>query len=226
MKLVVFDCDGTLADSQHAIVRAMTETFVKEGLDPPPRARVLSVVGLSTLEAMVRLVPGLSLPIARRLAERYRSVAAALRRRPEHGEPLFPGACDALRRLAQRGDLLLGLATGKSRAAVDQLIEREGLHDLFATIQTADANPSKPHPAMLFQAMHEAGVTAPETVMVGDSTFDVEMARAARVATIGVSWGYHDELALTAAGAAAIIRDFAELEPEIDRALAGLAQTS
>lgn len=226
MNLVVFDCDGTLADSQYAIFRAMAETFAALGLLPPARERVREIVGLSLAEVMTQLLPNADGALIDRLAGRYREVAAALRRRPEHGEPLFPGAKEAIARLASRGDLVLGLATGKSRAGVAQLFAREGLQSYFSTVQTSDAHPSKPHPAMLEAAMAEAGASPEATIMVGDSTYDMEMARLAGVAAIGVAWGYHPPSALVAAGASVIVGEFEGLEPALDRLLSGLKKAS
>ncbi len=226
MKLIVFDCDGTLADSQHAIVRAMADAFAAEGLPPPPRERVLSIVGLSLAQAMARLAPAAGGALVRRLADRYREVASAAPRRPDHGEPLFPGARETIARLAARGDAVLGVATGKSLSGLDRLLDREGLRPFFATLQTSDTHPSKPHPAMLLEAMAEAGADPALTVMIGDSTYDVEMARSAGAAMIGVAWGYHPPSALLAAGAGTIAQDFEALEREIDRLLPPIAKAS
>src|SRR5690606_11825217 len=106
--------------------------------------------------------------------------------------------------LAGRGDIVLGVATGKSRRGVAALFEREGLSDLFMTIQTADDHPSKPHPSMILKAMAETGCAPAETVMVRDTTFDIEMALSAGVGAVGVDWGYHPGEALIAAGAHAV----------------------
>jgi phosphoglycolate phosphatase len=124
---------------------------------------------------------------------------------------MFPGALEAIAGLAARPDTLLGIATGKSRRGVDRLLEREGLAGVFATIMTADDAPSKPHPAMIQQAMAETGAEANGTVMIGDTSFDILMARAASVRGIGVGWGYHDAEELTEAGAEAVAADFSEL---------------
>jgi phosphoglycolate phosphatase len=125
---------------------------------------------------------------------------------------LFPGAADLLRRLATRPDTVLGIATGKSRRGVAYLIERHGWDRLFATIQTADDAPSKPDPAMLVQALAETGIAADRAVMIGDTSFDMEMAGAIGMRAVGVAWGYHPVAALTEAGAEAIIDSFEDLE--------------
>ena len=107
--------------------------------------------------------------------------------------------------------MVLGIATGKSRRGVAHLVERHGWHRTFATIQTADDATSKPDPAMLRQAMAEVGAAPRDTLMIGDSTFDMLMARAAGVRPIGVSWGYHPVTALEEAGAEAIAISYEEL---------------
>jgi phosphoglycolate phosphatase len=218
VKLVIFDCDGTLVDSQHVIVAAMQGAFASEGLIAPPRDRIVGVVGLSLDIAVARLVPeGTDFERVDRLAEAYKAAFGELRGRPDHVEPLFAGVRETLAKLAARDGVLLGLATGKSRRGVDAVLEREGWGDLFATIQTADTHPSKPHPSMIYAAMDETAAETPDTVMIGDTTFDIEMAREAGTSAIGVSWGYHPEDALRAAGAHHVSADCAELEQALDR---------
>lgn len=210
--LVIFDCDGTLVDSQHVIVAAMELAFSGEGLAPPPRQAILSIVGLSLPEAIWRLaqvlpdVPDEAATL--RLTDGYKDAFNILRKDPAHEEPMFPGAHEGVLDLAGRDDVILGIATGKSRRGVDRLLKTRGLEGCFVTIQTADDAPSKPHPAMIEQAMGEAGVRAEETVMIGDTTFDIEMAKNAGVAGLGVSWGYHPPAHLERAGADYIAPDF------------------
>jgi phosphoglycolate phosphatase len=216
MKLVVFDCDGTIVDSQHGILAAMHQAFASRGLAPPARERVLEVVGLSLSTAILRLLPEPDVALADWLAEAYKASFAELRQSPAHCEPLFPGARETIAALAGRGDLMLGVATGKSRRGVDVLFEREDLGRYFMTIQTADTHPSKPHPAMVHEAIAEAGVLALDTVIVGDTTFDVEMARLAGTGAVGVTWGYHPAAHLAAAGAHALVDSYAELPEALD----------
>lgn len=217
-KLVIFDCDGTLVDSQHVIVAAMTDAFLSENMIAPTRDRIVNVVGLSLAIAVARLVPeGTELARVDQLTEAYKAAFATRRRRPDHEEPLFTGVRETLAKLAARDDVLLGIATGKSRRGVDAVLEREGWHNLFATIQTADNNPSKPHPGMIYAAMNETAAEAGDTAMIGDTTYDIEMAREAGTAAIGVTWGYHPEDALRAAGAHHITADCNELEQALDQ---------
>ncbi len=129
---------------------------------------------------------------------------------------------DTLLRLAARPSVVLGIATGKSRRGVDALLAREGLAPLFTTIQTADAHPSKPDPSMVRAAMAEVGAEPAGTVMIGDTTFDIEMGRAAGARALGVAWGYHPAEALAAAGAADVAQDCAHLARALDDLLFNL----
>ena len=210
MRLIVFDIDGTLVDSQHDIVEAQAMAFAAHGLPAPTREKALSVVGLSLIEAFRALV-GPHGPAAS-LAEAYREAWTALRQRPEFAEVLYPGAQDLLARLQRREDVRLGVATGKSRRGVDRLLETQGWRGLFATIQTADEHPSKPDPSMLRAALAESGIPAKCAAMVGDTTYDMAMAVAAHVRPIGVAWGYHEPAALLTSGAATIAGDMDALE--------------
>jgi phosphoglycolate phosphatase len=218
MKLVIFDCDGTLVDSQHHIVAAMEEAFGAERLLPPPREAVVSVVGLSLTTAVARLLPadGDMSQIVR-IADAYKAAFAARRQRPDHDEPLFPGVGEAVRALSERDNVLLGIATGKSRRGVAAVLEREGFSRLFATIQTADTHPSKPDPSMIMAAMAETGAAPRDTLMIGDTTYDIEMALGAGVGAVGVGWGYHPAAALRDAGAHILVETGHELEPALDK---------
>lgn len=209
VKLVVFDVDGTLVDSQHVIVEAQNRAFAEHGMAAPKRKEALSVVGLSLPDAFRRLV-GEAGPIAS-LSEAYRRSFQALRIDPDYEEPLFPGMAELVADLHARDDVRLGLATGKSRRGVDYLVEKYGWEGWFATIQTADDAPSKPDPAMLLQAMEEAAATPSTTVMIGDTTYDMMMARSAGAAAIGVAWGYHPPGALFGAGAVMVVEKAATL---------------
>lgn len=220
LKLAVFDCDGTLVDSQHAIVACMASAFAAEGLAAPTIADVRRIIGLPLLECMVRLVPT---ETARhdRLVEAYKDAFFQLRRRADHEEPLFEGALAALA-AAETAGWLLGVATGKSKRGLLAVLERHGLERCFITLQCGDMGPGKPDPSMLHRAMAEAGATAADTVMIGDTTFDMVMARRAGVRALGVEWGYHDPDELRTAGADATIASFAELPSALAR-LSGVA---
>jgi phosphoglycolate phosphatase len=209
VKLIVFDVDGTLVDSQHLIVAAQGMAFAEHGMTAPGRTEALSVVGLSLPQAFRRLV-GEDGPVES-LSESYKRAFQTLRLDPSYEEPLFPGMGDLLARLHARDDVRLGIATGKSRRGVNHLIEVQGWEGWFTTTQTADDAPSKPDPAMLRQAMAEAGLDPGATVMVGDTSYDMAMAVAAGTAAVGVGWGYHVPGALYAAGAITVVDDAAAL---------------
>lgn len=192
LRLVIFDVDGTLVDSQNHIVSGMEAAFAAIELPAPPRQEILSIVGLSLPEAFGVLMPEASADDNRHMVEAYKSSYISLRASAgADSSPLYPGALEALRRLRADDHLLLGIATGKSRRGLDILLKAHGLTGFFDTEQVADHHPSKPHPAMLLAALGQTGVEARNSVMVGDTAFDMEMAHGAGVAGLGVSWGYH-----------------------------------
>ena len=214
-RLAVFDCDGTLVDSQASIVRAMAETFEAHGLAAPGRPAIRAIIGLSLPETMRALVPQADIALHGSLVERYRLTFQRHRAEGMVEEPLFDGLAEALERLEAEG-WLLGVATGKSDRGLRLCLERHGIHARFVTLQTADRHPSKPHPAMLDAAMAEAGAAAATSVMIGDTSFDMMMARAAGTAALGVGWGYHAPEELRDAGAEAVVQDAAALLAWID----------
>lgn len=201
MRLIIFDCDGTLIDSQHAIVEAISDAFSSAGLEAPERQQVMSIIGLSLPEAFAELAAGHHRDVQLKLAQLYKDAFTRRRQVQRKEEPLYPGIRDAVDHLGKQSDVALAIATGKSRPGVARLLERESWQDHFVSIQTADMHPSKPHPSMILQAMQETGAEPVDTVMIGDTTFDMEMARAAGVRSIGVAWGYHPVEALQTAGA-------------------------
>lgn len=201
LRLVVFDVDGTLVDSQADILASMKAAFESVSQPVPDRDAVLGIVGLSLHVAMQRLAPDAGRDVHHALEDAYKDAYMRLRasRGTVASSPLYPGAREMLERLSGDPGMLLGVATGKSRRGLDKLLQGHGMQGLFVTEQVADFHPSKPHPSMLQAALSETGVSQGQAVMVGDTSYDMEMARAAGVAAIGVGWGYHDRAALAAA---------------------------
>ena len=200
LRLVLFDVDGTLVDSQGAIVSAMTSCFRALVLPVPDRAAILSIVGLSLPQAMARLAPEQSESVQARLVDGYKQAYHAQRlERGAASSPLYAGAREMIQFLHDQDNVLLGIATGKSQRGLDALLEAHGLERYFVTRQVADHHPSKPHPSMIETALAETGVSPCRAAMIGDTSFDMEMAVAAQVAGVGVSWGYHDRASLGAA---------------------------
>ena len=199
-RLAVFDCDGTLVDSAANICVAMEQCFGAARLPLPPRHLTRRVVGLSLVEAVAMLHPDGDADLHFALAEDYKRAFQTLRAHGLVAEPLFDGMSGTIEALDRAG-WLLGVATGKSDRGLAFCLEHHGLANRFVTLQTADRHPSKPHPSMIETAMAEAGAAPETTVMIGDTSYDIAMAKAAGVLAIGVAWGYHDRAELLAEGA-------------------------
>lgn len=215
IRLVVFDCDGTLVDGQHAIITAMSDAFRSADLTEPQPEQIRRVVGLPLLEAVARLAPASDPGVHAALGKAYTDAFQRRRQSPDHYEPLFPGVLEILDSLLGSG-YELGIATGKSRRGLALTLERHGIFKHFTILKTSDDGPGKPSPHMLISAMVDTGANPASTVMVGDTVFDIEMARSAAVAAIGVNWGYHEGAELRAAGATAVVDNFGELPALIE----------
>ena len=212
IRLAVFDCDGTLVDSQRTILEAMTAAYGVIRLPVPAADAIRGVVGLSLPDAVRRLLPPAAHPQADALAKAYREAFFDLRKNGKIHEPLYPKAKDTLSALKGKG-ILLGIATGKGRRGLIKTLEGHGILELFDTLQTADHHPGKPDPAMLVAAMRAAAAKPAETLFVGDTTFDIDMGRSAEVTALGVAWGYHPPELLLRHGAHAIVSTFDEVLP-------------
>lgn len=217
LRLVIFDVDGTLVDSEADIFAAMSRAYGRSGVTMPERAAIRAIVGLSLDAAFPRLSPGLSETAYGALIDGYKAAYMELRaaKGPAESSPLFPQAREVLASLGADPWTLLAVATGKSRRGLDKLIEGHGLEDVFVTRQVADDHPSKPHPSMILTALAETGVAADRAVMIGDTTFDMDMARAAGVRTIGVAWGYHPVSDLNADAVAQTFDDIPALVDQL-----------
>jgi phosphoglycolate phosphatase len=199
-RLALFDCDGTLVDSQHNICMCMEDAFTRARLIAPSRSDIRRIVGLNLFQAVQMLIPEESETLIEQVAEDYKSAFHRLRGKGLVDEPLFDGITSCLDALEADG-WKLGVATGKSDRGLALCLEHHGIRERFITLQTADRHPSKPHPSMIHQAMADAGASPETTVMIGDTSFDMAMGVAAGARSLGVDWGYHEPHELIAAGA-------------------------
>ena len=216
-RLVIFDVDGTLVDSQAGILAAMSQAFARAGRPVPARSAALGVVGLSLPQAMAVLAPEAGADEHLRLAGNYREAFLALRQSTggEAAMPLYPGARETVARLDDAG-CLLGIATGKARRGLEHFLQTHGMKHHFVATQTADDAPSKPHPGMVLACLAAAGVEPRDAVVVGDTAFDMAMAVAAGCRAIGVAWGYHPVERVLAGGAERIADTFDELQAMLE----------
>ncbi|WP_425061589.1 HAD hydrolase-like protein [Qipengyuania flava] len=209
-RLVVFDCDGNLVDGQAAICQTMEAAFASTGLVAPERNMVRRMVGLSLPYALRELAPDASDEQRHAVVEAYKTGFRDLRLSGALREPLYDGIAGLIDELSGEG-WQLAVATGKSDRGLHACLDTHGIRHRFVSLQTADRHPSKPHPAMLEAALFEAAVQPGDAVMIGDTSFDMEMAVAAGVRAIGVAWGYHEAHELRAAGAVAVAETAEEL---------------
>ncbi|MEQ5788988.1 HAD-IA family hydrolase [Erythrobacter sp. NFXS35] len=218
VRLAVFDCDGTLVDGQADVCWAMDRAFARAGLSAPDMQAVRRIVGLSLPVAVRSLAPNLPEDQARAVTEFYRSSFRARREEGLLDEPLYDGIAELLGSLRDAG-WSLAVATGKSDRGLAACLACHGIADMFVSLQTADRHPSKPHPAMLEAALYEAGAAPREAVMIGDTSFDMLMARSAGVRAVGVAWGYHAPAELLASGAISVAETSAALGKALEETL-------
>ncbi len=198
LRLAIFDVDGTISDSFGLIEAAMAAAFQDAGRTPPEPAETRGVVGLSLADAMRVLLPHDGDEVRSMVGAGYKS--NYIRLRSQAPEMLFPGAVEVLRAFQTDG-WLMGLATGKSRRGVDVFLDRHDLRGVFDVVRTADDGPGKPHPFMVADAAASLGVEPQQAVMIGDSRYDMAMARDARSFALGVTWGAGQADELRQAGA-------------------------
>jgi len=205
--LIVFDWDGTLMDSAAAIVAAIMAACRDLGIEPPSERLARHVIGLGLQDALRTALPELDPVHYGRLAERYRHHYLS---RDEDLE-LFAGAFELISDLHATGRRL-GVATGKSRLGLNRSLAASGLESYFHITRCADECFSKPHPAMLIEIMSSLGVDRERTVMIGDTTHDLQMARNAGIGAVAVAFGAHPRRELLAEQPLACVGDFSELE--------------
>ncbi|HEV7309546.1 HAD-IA family hydrolase [Ensifer sp.] len=212
MKLALFDCDGTLVDSGGLIHEVMARTFEAFDLKRPDIAETKGIIGLTLDIAIARLLGREHVDDqALAMTAHYKSIFAGVRGEAGFQELLFPGIADMMQTLASREALLIGAVTGKSRRGLTHIAETHGFDRIFFVSRTADDCPSKPHPAMVSECCTEAGIDAKDTVVIGDAIYDMQMAKAAGAAAIGVAWGYASVPDLIEAGADFVARTPADI---------------
>jgi phosphoglycolate phosphatase len=204
--LLVFDWDGTLMDSAAAIADSLQAACRDLGLPVPSVEQARYVIGLGLDDAMAHILPGLDPNHFPSVRERYR--VHFLER--DAGTSLFPGAAETITGLHGSG-YLLAVATGKSRRGLDRALATTGLGPYFHATRCADEGHAKPHPGMLLGLMEQLGVAGDRTLMVGDTTHDMEMARAAGVPRLGVAYGAHAKESLLGYEPVACVDDFESL---------------
>jgi phosphoglycolate phosphatase len=205
-RLLVFDWDGTIIDSAASIVECIREASRELGLEVPERSRASHVIGLGLHDAMRIAVPGLP-------AQRYPEFVASYRKHflaREDSMQLFDGMRELLDGLSKKH--LLAIATGKSRRGLDRALDSSKLTPYFAASRCADETNPKPHPAMLLEIMDDLGVESSSSLMIGDTSHDMEMARAARVDALAVTYGAHPEQGLLACSPLSCVADVKSLD--------------
>ncbi|MEQ1726479.1 MAG: HAD-IA family hydrolase [Sphingopyxis sp.] len=217
LKLALFDCDGTLADSQHAVVAGMRDAFAACALPCPADGAIRTAIGLSLPRLIATLTPDADADQQSALVDAYREAYFAHRAAAGASpEPLYDGIAACLDTLSAQG-WQLGIATGKSQRGLVRLLDAHGILDRFVTLQSADHHASKPDPAMVMAAMAQTLTAPAHTVVIGDTSFDMMMARSAGAHALGVGWGYHPVAELSAAGAHAIAQTPAAIPDALAR---------
>lgn len=193
-QLLVFDWDGTLVDSAQAIVESLQGACIDLGFEPPTDDRARHIIGLGLIDALRSSIPHVPESEYRRIVECYRVRFLA----QDANLQLFPGVRAGLEVLLSRG-YMLGIATGKSRRGLERALDSAGIRSCFVAFRCADEGFSKPHPGMLEAVMSELAVTPEQTLMIGDTTHDLQMADNAGVRAVAVSYGAHPKPQLVAA---------------------------
>jgi len=190
MKLVLFDCDGTLVDSAFFIHKCVEAVFLEYELTPPRLDQTKSIIGLSLHDAFDILLEGQLASKLDQMVLDYKRNFFEIRTKEQLLEPLYDGIRDVITQLHSQDEIILGVVTGKSRRGLKAILSGHELQHYFGPLRTADDCPSKPHPAMVLECCDEVGIEPSSTYVIGDAIFDIDMAKNAGATSIGVTWGY------------------------------------
>jgi len=207
-KLVIFDWDGTLMDSASKIVSCMQLAANSLALPVPSEAQIRNIIGLSLEKANQMLIPGISDEDNVRLRNAYSQYFSEIDKTPT---PLYDGVYESLLRMRNKG-FRLAVATGKSRRGLDRVLSETSLAKVFEISRGADETKSKPDPLMLEQILQVTGVSAQESIMVGDTSYDLEMAQKIAMPSVAVSYGMHSVESLQTYNPVLVVDKLAEIE--------------
>ena len=206
-KLIVFDWDGTLMDSEAKIVACMHSAIKDLGMEARSNAELRHIIGLGLREALTQLYPEGTDSEYQLLVERYRH---HFLHADDTASPLFEGSRELIESLSQT-EHFLAIATGKGRQGLDKVLNETGLADCFHYTRCADETHSKPHPQMLLDIMDYLGIEKEHTLMIGDTVYDLQMASNAGVDSLAVSYGVHEQHLLQECGPLAIVNDIQQV---------------
>lgn len=216
LRLAAFDLDGTLIDSAGSIVDGVMACWEACAFPLPDPEQVRRIIGLPWEESVETLLPGAGEAEFARIRAYHEAVARGERQRPERREALFPGVIETLEALDGEG-YLLAIITSRSTRRLIELLGEHGIADHFISLKTTDHGPGKPNPYLMDRTLAETGVAAPDAVMIGDTTFDIQMARSAGTSAVGVSWGVHETDELREAGAHDVVHVIDQLPAAVYR---------
>lgn len=218
MRLIIFDCDGTLVDSQKSIMNAIVTAWESFGLNPPKLSSVLQAIGLTIQDSVRVLEPDLNENDYGKLEKEFYSAFVNLNEQAKIEEELFPNVVETLNVLNDDKSYLAVL-TGKGKLGLQNTFKNKNIGEYFIATKTSDCGPGKPNPQTMNELIAELGVEKESVVMIGDTTHDILTAKNAGVKSIGVSFGYHSVGELVKAGANEIVDDFSNLPSVIDTLL-------
>jgi phosphoglycolate phosphatase len=214
LKLCAFDLDGTLLDSTASIIQGVTECWQACGFPEPDPSEIKKIIGLPWEESISLLLPGSGDAERQRIRNFYSDISREDRVRQARREKLFPGVREMLEKV-ERSGALLAIITSRSGGRLRELLRTQDIETYFTILKTPDNGPGKPNPDLMLQALEETGVEKTNAMMIGDTTFDIQMARNAGSNALGVSWGVHQRNQLLESGADDVVENMDEIFPKL-----------